>query len=97
MQSKRTREDVAKALHWHTLVYGISFLNPFMIAPQIYETWSTGKTDGVSLPFFAVLIFLQSMFSMHGFFIRDKTVMVSNGLAAASSVLAAALVVYFRI
>lgn len=91
-----TREELATRINWHTIVFWISFLNPMMIMPQIYATWSTGKTDSVSLTFFAVLVFLQTMFAVHGFFIRDKTVMISNGLAAASTIIASVSVIYFR-
>jgi len=91
-----TREDVVRKLHWHGVVWWVSLLNPCMILPQLWKIWSTQATADISLGFLLILVFLQGMFSLHGFFIRDSMVKTSNGLAALSTTVVILSVVYLR-
>lgn len=96
MEKIKTREDVATRIHWHRIVWWVGFLNPLMILPQLWKIWSTGQTSDISLGFLFVLVFLQGMFSLHGFFIRDRMVNWSNGGAAVSTLVVIFLVLYLR-
>jgi len=80
-----TREIIAQAIHWSTIIWIAGLLNPLMIVPQLLKIVRSGSTEGISLGFFSILCGLQSAFSVHGFFIRDDLVMISNGLAALST------------
>ena len=91
-----TREAIASLIHWHRLVWVAGIMNPFMILPQLFKIWSTGEVAGISLGFLLILAGLQATFSLHGFFTRDKMIMWSNGLAAASTAMVISLVLYFR-
>ncbi len=91
-----TREQVAERIHWHSFVWAIGLLNPFMILPQLWQIWSTWDVAAISLPFLYVLVFLQATFSLHCFFTRDKMLMWSNGGAAASTLLVILSVIYFK-
>lgn len=90
-----TREKVARQIHWYSLVWGAGLLNPLMILPQLYKIWTTREVASISLPFLFVLVFLQSTFSIHGFFTRDKMIMWSNGGAAFTTALVILSVFYF--
>jgi len=91
-----TREAFAKQVHWHDVVWWVGLLNPLMILPQLWKVWSTGQTMDISMGFLLILVFLQGMFALHGFFIRDRMVNWSNGLAAASTVVVIISVLYLR-
>lgn len=91
-----TREKLARQIHWHSLVWGAGLLNPLMILPQLYQIWTTKEVAGISLAFLLILAFIQSTFSLHGFFTRDKMIMWSNGVTAFTTVLVILSVFYFR-
>lgn len=67
-----------------------------MTAPQLWQLWKTGETAGLSFGFLGILIFVQAGFALHGFFIRDRFIMGSNGLAATMTLLTILSAVYFR-
>ena len=90
------REDVAKKIHWTSIIWLVSIINPLMTVPQLWQIWHTGQTAGLSLVFLFVLFFIQSGFSLHGFFTRDRFVMGSNGLAAFMTLLTILSTLYFR-
>lgn len=91
-----TREIIAQAIHWSTIIWIAGLLNPLMIVPQLLKIVRSGNTIGISLGFFSILCGLQSAFSVHGFFIRDDLVMISNGLAALSTLATTFVTLYFR-
>ena len=90
------REDVAKKIHWVKIIFLISIINPFMTLPQLWQIWATRETAGLSLAFLSILFFIQGGFSLHGFFIRDRFIMWSNGLAATMTLLTILSALYFR-
>jgi uncharacterized protein with PQ loop repeat len=90
------REDIAKKIHWTSIIWLISIINPLMTAPQLWRIWSTGQTAGISLIFLFILLFVQGGFSLHGFFTRDRFIMSSNGLAAFMTLLTILSTLYFR-
>ncbi len=90
------REDIAKKIHWTWIIWVVSIVNPLMIIPQLWQVWHTGETAGLSLIFLAILLFIQSGFSLHGFFTRDRFIMGSNGLAATMTLITILSTVYFR-
>jgi uncharacterized protein with PQ loop repeat len=92
----KTREEVALQIHWYSLVWGAGLLNPLMILPQLYKIWATGEVASISLSFLLVLVFLQSTFSLHGFFTQDKMIMWSNGGAAFTTALVILSIFYFN-
>lgn len=90
------RETIARRIYWSRMVWVAGVLNPCMMLPQLYALYSTGLTSGISLPTLGILIFLQGVFSVHGFFIRDRLVTISNGLACLMTVLTTIMVLYLR-
>ncbi len=91
-----TREDFAKKIHWNSIIWTVSIVNPFMTIPQLWQIWHTGETAGISLVFLLILLFIQSGFSLHGFFTRDRFIMGSNGLAGFMTLLTILSTLYFR-
>jgi uncharacterized protein with PQ loop repeat len=91
-----TREKLAKKIHWQKIIWLVSIVNPLMTLPQLIQIWQTHQTAGLSLVFLAILFFVQGGFSLHGFFLRDKFIMGSNGLAAAMTLLTILSTIYFR-
>ena len=91
-----TREIVAQTIHWALIMWIAGLLNPLMIFPQLWKIVRTGDTAGISLGFFVVFLGLQLAFSVHGFFSRDDLVMISNGMAAASTLVTTLATIYYR-
>ena len=91
-----TREEFAKRIRWARIIWIAGIINPCIMLPQLYYLWSTGLTAGISLGTIGIIIFLQGAFSIHGFFIRDRVVMWSNGLACLMSIITAVSIYYLR-
>lgn len=90
------REEFAKRIYWARIIWIAGIINPSMMLPQLYQLWSTGIAQGISLGTLGIIIFIQGAFSVHGFFIRDRLVMISNGLACIMSALTAIVVFFLR-
>src|SRR3989344_7317534 len=90
------RENIAKLIHWKRIMWLVGIMNPCMMLPQLYQLWTTGVSWGISLTTLWILVFLQGAFSAHGFFIRDRPVLWSNGVACFMRTLTCLSVLYFR-
>lgn len=91
-----TREEFSVLVRWSKIIWLVGVVNPFIMTPQIYKIWLTREVAGISLAMLGIITFIQTGFSIHGFFIRDKFVMVSNLAAAFMSVITMASVLFFR-
>jgi uncharacterized protein with PQ loop repeat len=91
-----SRDEVAQKIHWTKIIWLVSIINPLMTLPQLIQLWATQETAGLSLLFLLMLLFVQSGFSLHGFFSRDRFIMISNGIAATMTVLTIASAVYLK-
>jgi uncharacterized protein with PQ loop repeat len=91
-----SRDEVAQKIHWTKIIWLVSIINPLMTLPQLIQLWATQETAGLSLLFLIILLFVQSGFSLHGFFTRDRFIMISNGIAATMTVLTIASAVYLK-
>ncbi len=89
-----TREELSVLVRWPKIIWFVGVVNPFIMAPQIYKIWSTREVAGISLAMLGIITFVQAGFAVHGFFIRDKFVMVSNLAAAFMSIIAMASVLF---
>lgn len=67
-----------------------------MTLPQLIQLWITRKTAGLSLIFLFILLLVQAGFSTHGFFTRDRFIMLSNGIAATMTVLTILSALYLQ-
>ena len=92
-----TRDQVAKTIRWDWVIWLVSIINPLMTAPQLVQLWQTHETAGLSFGFLGILIFVQVGFALHGYFIRDRFIMGSNGLAAAMTAATIFSAFYFRL
>lgn len=90
------REEVAKTVHWQKIIWLVSIVNPLMTLPQLVQIWTTQETAGLSFTFLLILLFVQGGFSLHGYFTRDRFIMISNGLAATMTFLTIVSAAYFR-
>jgi uncharacterized protein with PQ loop repeat len=90
------REAVAKKIHWTKIIWLVSIVNPLMTLPQLVQLWATRETAGLSLIFLFILLFVQGGFSLHGFFTRDRFIMISNGIAAGMTILTILSALYFQ-
>ena len=90
------REAIAKKIHWTKIIWLVSIVNPLMTLPQLIQLWATRETAGLSLIFLLILLFVQAGFSTHGFFMRDRFIMVSNGIAAGMTLLTILSALYFQ-
>jgi uncharacterized protein with PQ loop repeat len=91
-----SRDEVAQKIHWTKIIWLVSIINPLMTLPQLIQLWATQETAGLSLLFLIILLFVQSGFSLHVFFTRDRFIMISNGIAATMTVLTIASAVYLK-
>ena len=91
-----TREEFATRIRWSLITSVIGAVNPFFMIPQLMGIWTTGRTEGISLITLVILVVLQWGFSLHGFFLRDKPLMFSNGAAGLVTVVTTFSVLYFR-
>ncbi len=91
-----TRGEFAKKVCWAKIIWVVSIVNPIMTLPQFFQIWQTHQTAGLSLLFLAILLFVQLGFSTHGFFTKDRFIMISNGLAGALTFLTILSTLYFR-
>ncbi len=90
------REAVAVAIHWTWIMFVVGIINPCFMVPQLVKIWKTTETEGISMITLVLLVLLQAAFSIHGFFIRDTTVMWSSGAAACVSLMVIFSTAYFR-
>lgn len=90
------REDFAKRIHWKFIIWLLGITNPFVMVPQLSVLLTSGRTEGVSILTLVILMCLQAGFSAHGFFLRDRPLMFSNGSAALVTLLTAMVTIYFR-
>lgn len=90
------REQIAKKIHWSKIIWAVSIVNPLMILPQLLQIWQTHQTAGISRSFLIILAVIQYGFSFHGFFTRDRFIMISNGIAATMTLLTLLSTLYFR-
>jgi len=90
------REELANKIHWTKIIWLVSIINPLMTLPQLIQLWATQQTAGLSLIFLLILLFVQGGFSLHGFFMRDRFIMVSNGVAATMTLLTILSALYFQ-
>lgn len=83
-----SRDDIRKVVRWDKIVTIISIINPLVAIPQIVKLWQTGDAAGVSTLFLSLVFLVQAGFSLHGYFLRDRFLFISNGLAALMTVAA---------
>ena len=91
-----TRENLAVLIRWPKIIWLVGIVNPFIMVPQIYQIWATREVAGISLVMLGIITFVQAGFACHGFFIRDKFVMVSNTAAAIMSIVTAVSVLLLQ-
>jgi uncharacterized protein with PQ loop repeat len=91
-----TREQVADVIGWSWIVSAIGVLNVVAMLPQLVSVIRTRKTDGLSLQTFGTILLIQLGFAAHGFFTRDSTLMLSNGVAASVNLATIIFVISIR-
>ena len=91
-----TRDEVAKAIRWNSIIWTAGLVNVGAMLPQLHQIITTRKVEDLSLGMFVIYFFIQVAFSLQGFFRRDKMLMVCLGLSAVVSAIIISLVVYLR-
>ncbi|HEY4527288.1 MAG TPA: hypothetical protein VJK53_05610 [Candidatus Paceibacterota bacterium] len=90
-----TREQLAQRIHWHTVMWCVGIMNAGFMLPQLFQIWESGVTTGLSLVTFVMNAGIQAGFMLHGFFIRNRIVMISNLIALIVSISTILSVFYF--
>lgn len=91
-----TREEVTKKIRWDIIIWTAGLVNVGAMLPQLYQIIKTRNVDGLALEMFVIYFVLQVVFSLQGFFQRDKMLMVCLGLSAVVSAIIIGLVLYLR-
>jgi len=77
-----TREQFAKNIRWPIIISLIGILNSFAMFPQMWSVLTTKQVQGISVATLTMIFVIQLAFSIHGFFLRDKPLLLSNGIAS---------------
>jgi len=91
-----TREEFAELIHWPKIIWLIGIANPFFMFPQLLTILTSGLTEEISVTTLVVLIGIQAGFAIHGFFLRNNLLMLSNSAAATVTLITVISVLYFR-
>ena len=91
-----SRDDVAKSIHWNKIIWFVGLLSPTFMLPQAYTIWETRNVSGISLDSLLILLFIQIGFTGHGYFQRDRLLLVSSSLGAVVNIFVIASVSYLR-
>ena len=81
---------------WPSFIWMVGVLNPCFMLPQLYKIWETRTADDISLLTLGLLILIQGAFSLHGHFIRDKLIKLSNFAATLVTLTTAGSAIYFQ-
>lgn len=92
-----TREEFSEKIHWRQIIWLIGIINPMFMIPQLVQVVTTQVTDGISVLTLVLLFLVQAGFSSHGFFLRDKPLFISNGIAASVTFLVLVFTLIFRL
>jgi uncharacterized protein with PQ loop repeat len=92
-----TREELAQKIYWRKAIWLVGIINPMFMLPQLLQLWTTRVTDGLSVITLILLFLVQAGFSTHGFFLRDKPLLISNGIAATVTFLVLVSTIIFRL
>lgn len=91
-----SREEFATLLYWNWVIWGLTILNPCFMLPQLVRLWRTRKTEAISIATLIILLVIQWGFSLHGFFIRDNPLFITNGLAGLTTLATLFSALYIR-
>lgn len=81
-----TREEVAQKIHWSRIIWLAGWVNITAMLPQLYTLISTRSSAGLNLKMIWIYLGTQMCFSIHGFFQRDRILMITLGLSAVVSI-----------
>ncbi len=90
------RNEVAKLIHWNKIIWFVGLLSPTFMLPQAYKIWETRNVSGISINSLWLLLFIQIGFTSHGYFQRDRLLLVSSGLGALVNIFVIFSVSYLR-
>ncbi|MDP3726578.1 MAG: PQ-loop domain-containing transporter [bacterium] len=87
---------VFEKVYWENVIWFVGMVNPCFMIPQLVKIWKTRTTEGISLITFTILFLLQGAFSIHGIYLKDLPLFLSNGAAATMTFITSISVIYFR-
>lgn len=61
-------------------MYGVAFLAPLALVPQIYQLYGTRETGGLSLTTWVLLALVNLLWTLYGVVHKDKHLILANGL-----------------
>lgn len=91
-----TREEVARKIHWESIIWTAGLVNVVAMLPQLVKLISTRNAEGLSLGMFAIFFFIQVAFSLEGFFKRNRMFTVCLGLSAVVTASIICLIIHLR-
>ncbi len=91
-----TREQFAMKIHWQWIIWAVGLINVIAMLPQLVQIMRTRTTEGLSLEMIIVYFLIQIAFSLEGFFMRNRMLMVCMALSALVSATVITLVIYIR-
>lgn len=92
-----SREEIAASMRWPTIVWIGGVINILAGVPQLLQIVNAGSAAGVSLPMFVMLLIIQIIYAMEGYFTRNSKVMVTVGLSGVVSLFVIiAILIYGR-
>ena len=90
------REEVARKIGWSWIIWFVGLVNVVAMLPQLYTILKTQNVEGLAVGMFWTYCGLQMAFALHGYFNRDRMLMVCLGLSAVVSATIIALIYWYR-
>lgn len=91
-----TRENFARIIHWQKIIWVFGFLNAAALFPQLLKLFQMNETAGLSIWMFVLFLFIQTAFSLEGFFKRNSVLLVCMSLSAVETLTIILRIVYLR-
>lgn len=91
------RDQLSKKINWPWIIWILGMLNVGTMLPQLYKIIATHQTEGISLTMFVIVCFMQSAYAVHGFFTKDKMLMVTMALSAVVTACIVGTILYLQL
>ncbi len=91
-----TREELARTIRWPRIIWLAGLVNVVAMLPQLVTILRTWDVTNLSLGMFVTYFTIQVLFSLHGFFNRDRMLLWCLGLSAVVSSVIIGLILGIR-
>lgn len=91
-----TRDELARRIRWPRIIWAAGIVNVTAMLPQLVKIVETRDVHNLSVSMFGLYFGVQVAFALHGFFNRDRMLMVCLGVSALVSATIITLILVLR-